>query len=466
MTSGVRGRGPLPAGRRAIKPGPWSRLPIDRPALLAAIDRRLWRDLGFADPEPDILRFLPMLVVAWADGAIAEKERETISERARDLPEHLNAWLTDRLRYPPGPYFRYQVGHLLAFLVSVWPTEQEWAEEGDQWADELIQEAGWLRRLFGRVEREKRDLAALRRIMDEEEILASDRLWAMARGTHAEYEPRHACAIIQDEGQLLQDIAITLDGPAEGLAVGTRLVIVRDEDLDEDKVAELLGRTGHLREPERWILLGEEVYARGRRPSARQLDDLDAELKAGLGHDFEAVSFAELAYLEDALAVDARWMSWQPGKVEALHIDREQVLRTQAPGTFSAPRSKVQASVAQQPVKGPAGLGFRVLSLTTEGAELRLASPVILREPATREAVEWIARFLPTMCDPCQTLVLDEDGPRWIAEVRSTLPSTDAAAPEPLLPGRSILVPPWVWFRAAGAMGVRFFAGKRRTVAP
>src|SRR5437879_5108247 len=63
-----------------------------RPALLAAIDRRLWRDLGFADPEPEILRFLPMLVVAWADGRITEDERETVAERARPLPEHLQAW--------------------------------------------------------------------------------------------------------------------------------------------------------------------------------------------------------------------------------------------------------------------------------------------------------------------------------------------------------------------------------------
>jgi hypothetical protein len=30
------------------------------------------------------------------------------------------------------------------------------------------------------------------------------------------------------------------------------------------------------------------------------------------------------------------------------------------------------------------------------------------------------------------------------------------------MPGRALLVPPWVWFRAADALGVRFFAAKRK----
>jgi hypothetical protein len=118
--------------------------------------------------------------------------------------------------------------------------------------------------------------------------------------------------------------------------------------------------------------------------------------------------------------------------------------------------------VAQQTVAGPPGLGFRILRIEAEGQSLRLASPVILHEPATRETIAWIARFLPSMCDPCNQLVLDEDGPRWVAEVHTQIPDRPASAPEPLLPGRALLVPPWVWFRAAGALGVRFFSGKRR----
>lgn len=156
-------------------------------------------------------------------------------------------------------------------------------------------------------------------------------------------------------------------------------------------------------------------------------------------------------------------MSWMPGCIEGLRIDREGVTRQQAPGTFVCERSELHASVAQQAIAGPPGLGFRILELSGAGQQLRLASPVILRDPATHEAVEWIARFLPALCDPCQQLVLDPEGPQWIAEVFPKLPTKLSGTTEPLPPGRALLVPPWVWFRAANAVGVRFFAGRRRT---
>jgi hypothetical protein len=79
--------------------------------------------------------------------------------------------------------------------------------------------------------------------------------------------------------------------------------------------------------------------------------------------------------------------------------------------------------------------------------------------------VQWIARFLPAMVDPWTHLVLDEDGPRWVAEVLPEMASAPSKAYEPLMPGRALLVPPWVWFRTAESMGVRFFAGKRKTSA-
>jgi hypothetical protein len=438
-----------------------------RSDLLAAIDRRLWRDLGFADPEPAILPFLPMLVVAWADGTVSTDEADTIRERAAVLPIELREWVEDRLRYPPGPYFRYQVAHLLSFLVCVWHREEpggakSWTQCGQEWADDLIQEAGWIRRLFGGLNKEIRDLGALRRTIDEGHILASDRIWALARGAHAEAEPHRAVAVLPDHDQVAQALGIVLNKRIERLAVGTFATLVRDDDLDEEKVRALLARTQHLREPERWILLAQEVNARGRPLTKRQIEELRASFEQAIGGAFEECEFAELAYLEDALAVDARWMSWVPGRIEELHIDREIVVRNQAPGTFSVPRAKVHANVAQQVVAGPPGLGFRVLVIEGEGQVLRLASPVILHEPATRETVAWIARFLPEMCDPHTQLVLDEEGPRWVAEVHPQLPSRPSATPEPLLPGRSLLVPPWIWFRAAGALGVRFFAGKRR----
>ncbi len=439
-----------------------------RSDLLAAIDRRLWRDLGFADPEPAILPLLPMLVVAWADGKAGEAEAATVREHTGDLTPELRQWVEDRLANPPGPYFRCQVTHLLSFLECVWHREEEgkkhWAECGQEWADDLIQEAGWLRRLFGGLNAELRDLEALRKVMEDGSIPVSDRIWALARGAHAEGEPQRAVAVVEEGDQIGQAIGIVLQGGDERLAVGTYLTVQRDDDLDEKRVRDLLLHSRHLREPERWILLAQEVNSRGRPPSKRQIDQLRTDLEGEVSGSFEECEFAELAYLEDALAVDARWVSWVPGRIEELRIDRDEVVRTQAPGTFSAPRSRVQAYVAQQLVAGPPGLGFRVLHIEADGASLRIASPVVLQEPATPETVAWIARFLPEMCDPYTQLVLDAEGPRWVAEVHPQLPSKPAATQEPLLPGRSLLVPPWVWFRAAGALGVRFFAGKRRTL--
>ena len=118
--------------------------------------------------------------------------------------------------------------------------------------------------------------------------------------------------------------------------------------------------------------------------------------------------------------------------------------------------------MAQALVTGPPGLGFRILEIETPGATLRLATPAIEREPATRETVQWISRFLPAMCDPWTQLVLDVDGPRWVAEVLPEMAKAASQTREPLMPGRALLVPPWVWFRAAEALGVRFFAGPRK----
>ncbi len=439
-----------------------------RSEVLAAIDRRLWRDLGFSLPEPDILPLLPSLVVAWADATVGERERERIAAHAATLPSHLAEWLSQRLAHPPGPYFRYQVAHLLSFMVTAWQRKDatapcEWAEQGEEWAQELIDDAGWMRRLFGGVNAERRDLDAIVRALHEHEIVTSDRIWALARGTHAEAEPRRGVVVDDDPEQVAQALGIVLETADERLAVGTYGTLVHDDDLVEARVEVLWARGEHLREPERWALLAEEVNARGRPLTRHQADGLRERLAGELGGAFDECGFSELAYLEDALASDARWMSWVPGRICELSITRERVTRASAPGTFDADRHDVRAHVAQQPVMGPPGLGFRILVIEGPGQELRLASPIVLQEPATRDTIAWLARFLPQTCDPRCQLVLDEQAQRWVAEVHSSLPDAPAPAPEPLGPGRALLVPPWVWFRAANALGVRFFSGKRKT---
>jgi hypothetical protein len=52
-----------------------------------------------------------------------------------------------------------------------------------------------------------------------------------------------------------------------------------------------------------------------------------------------------------------------------------------------------------------------------------------------------------------------------VAEVLPEMASRPSPTFEPLLPGRALLVPPWVWFRTADALGVRFFAARRKVAA-
>ncbi len=439
--------------------------------LLASLDRRLWRDLGLADPEPALLRFLPMVVVAWSDGKLGVSEANLIRDRARSLPEIPREWVNQRLRVPPGPYFRCQVSHLLAFMANTWSgTEgdgcQDWSETGERWARELIADQGIFRRMFGGLEREKAELSTLNAAMHEHGIFVSDRIWSLARGAHAEADPTRIAYCKKDADQVNQVLGLSFMGEGEHLAVGTMNALARDEDLNPHRVAELLRQSAHLREGERWVLLGEEFVNSGRPLTQLQRAELKRAMEMASGCAFEECSFAELSYLEDALAVDARWMSWVAGRVEELRVDHGSVVRQQVPGTFQAPRAKVKAQMMQTLVPGPKGMGFRVLELFFGDEVLRLASPVLQTEPPPQEAAEWIARFLPAMCDPWTQLVLDLDGPRWVAEVLPEMADAASSRPEPLLPGRALLVPPWVWFRAADALGVRFFAGRRKVKSP
>lgn len=400
-----------------------------------------------------------MLVVAWADGRLGEGEGERLRDHARELPEHLKPWLNERLQRPPGPYFRYQVAHLLAFLRTVWPQSEKrddtsWTEEAEEWAEEIIEGGGWLRRLFGRMSAEMQNLEALREAIEEGGIEVTERIWALARGAHAEAEPRRLIAVLEDHDQAGQLVGIVLEG--QQLAVASYGTIVRDDDLDEQRVQRLLTNSSHLYEPERWILLAQEVMGRGRPLTDRQKQTLKLNMEKQIGGPFEECDFAEMAYLEDALAADARWVSWVPGQLEELHLDRVQVVRCRPPGTFKALRADIEAQLVAHDVEGPFGLAFRILAIQDEaGGSLRLATPRLTREPASKEAAAWIARFLPTMCDPFSQLVLEEEGGRWVAEVSSQMPCKPSMTQEPLPPGRALLVPPWVWFRTAMAMGVR-----------
>ena len=436
------------------------------------MSRRLWRDLGFVEPQPAILPFLPSLVVAWADDAVGARENERILSHCARLPKELRTWVEERLAKPPGPYFRYQVLHLLAFLICAWKNESgacgstaDWAERGEAWARELLQAQGWMRRVFGGVSAEREELEALHDVLQAHDLMTTDRIWSLARGAHAEGQPRHVVVVHEDHDQHAYGMAVVLEGADERIAVGCFGSIVPAEDLGEDEVRATLARTQHLHEAERWAAIAEILRARGRDLTSHQLLALRDALEAQLGCPFEEVEATELSYLEDALAADARWMSWIPGKVEELCIDRGRVFRGSAPGTFNATRDDVTANVAKSTLRGVGGVDFRLLEMSAGGRLLRLACPVITVEPPTPEGIALLARLLPAVCDPCQQLVLVEDeggGTHWVAEVHSALPNVPCATVEPLPPGRSLLVPPWVWHRAARALGLQFFSGRRK----
>ncbi len=437
------------------------------PTLLAAIDRRLWKDLGFREPEPCVLPFLPMLCVAWSDGKLGPQEAERIRAHMGDLDDGPRAWLESRLSQPPGPYFRYQVAHLIAFLRSVWPQSGEgpdcWTDEARDWAEEIIEERGWFRRILGGLRAEDRTRKELLGLIDQGGILPTERIWALTRGIRADGEPQRVVAVVEEGEEFTQVMGISLVAPESGesLAVAAVVRIVRDEDLAEADVARVLARSRHLPEAERWIGLAELIFARGRPLTERQRAEILARA-ADQGPRLVEIPFAELAYLEDHLARDARWTSWVPGSLDELHVDREGVRRDEAPGTFAASRAEVQVMLRPTPVPGPAGLAFAVLAIEATGRSLHLATPMLTQEPATAEAIAWIARFLPATIDPFTQLVLDEVSGEWVAEVHSHAPSRSSRIAEPLPEGRALVVPPWIWYRACWSLGLRPDLGRRR----
>jgi hypothetical protein len=468
---------PPPGGyaARSVLLAPRCRLPqsLERADRLAAIHRRLWRDLGFAEPEPAVLPLLPSLLVGWADGRLGERERARIEAHAGGMPEALAGWLHERLDHPPGPYFRYQVLHLLTFMVTAWRATDadghKWALEGEAWAEEILREQGWLRRLLGRASAEREELEALHDALHDHEIFACDRIWALARGAHAEGEPVHT-SLFDDDGAHARAVVLQCADARIAVAAfaGPAVPVV-----DTAALAEVLARTSHLHETERWAAVAGLLE---RPASARATEALRARLEQALGFDVEEVDGAELRYLEDALAADARWMEWRRGPVEELLVTRERVVRRVGPGHFDGERGEVEGDVGQQLVSMLPGLAFRTLTLRApsarvhtpevdvteratgdvpEGEEqvLRLATPVLTTTPVSGETLAWLARALPVMMDPARPLVLDASrGTDRVGTADDTLSSDEF-----------LIVEPWVWSRAACAMGAWFFTGRRKT---
>ena len=89
----------------------------------------------------------------------------------------------------------------------------------------------------------------------------------------------------------------------------------------------------------------------------------------------------------------------------------------------------------------------------TNERELRVATPVLTSAPVSPEALAWLARALPVMIDLSRPLVLD-------AATGSERPGT---ADDTLHAREYLIVEPWVWSRAACAMGAWFFTGRRKT---
>lgn len=80
--------------------------------------------------------------------------------------------------------------------------------------------------------------------MNEHGIFVSDRIWALARGAHAEADPERVVYCEKDADQVNQALGIAFRGEGQHLAVGTMVALARDEDLDVRAVEALLAKSG------------------------------------------------------------------------------------------------------------------------------------------------------------------------------------------------------------------------------
>ncbi len=175
-------------------------------------------DLGLAPVSVRALAMLPLVAIAWADGAIQSAERQRILDFAEEvggLDEEGATLLQDWLRHAPTPSYVQTGIELMCVLIA-----RGEALFGDRLLDRMMEEAeavaasagSGLMGLFSKVSREEKDaLGWLDRVLKEARAAASDD--GDASGTKALAHRKTTMADDDDEDE--EDVlgVLVLEGP-------------------------------------------------------------------------------------------------------------------------------------------------------------------------------------------------------------------------------------------------------------
>ncbi|MBI4860699.1 MAG: hypothetical protein HY815_10630 [Candidatus Riflebacteria bacterium] len=443
---------------------------------LSPIEKRLWELLDAPAGDNNLLKFVVMAAVAWADREMQQDQRDTILREMNRSSLKPKAWefLQGLLENDPGPYFADRVA-LLVRLTNRTPD----TPEAERLAAQLTHSAdslgphgfAILRRLFDPDDETIQEIARLRRSLEETVSPELDALLTRLLGHRARVtDGQKAGAMVSPRmvsaKQALHDALIevrALEFPAEksrpAVAIGCVECLEFGADLDEESVAGTFRRLAERPEIERWADLHLQVAAMAREPSPIQVATLVSQVSAQLSSPLHLLGLMEMASLEDELARSHGWVGWIAGAVQQIRLDRTEIRRDVSPGAFESRLIDLKPPrLLRRLVPSIQGLAFRILLLENgSDGSLALATPEPIGQP-TVEFVGWLAHFLPLIHDPLSTPLLDFEKPgepTWVMELRSGFPAhPESARPVALPSGRAFIVTPWLWLRLAWALGL------------
>lgn len=447
--------------------------------------KRICDLVGAPDADPRLVRFLAMVVVAWADGRVQPGELEAIREAAsaEKLKPKVRAYVEELLKSPPGPYLEHRVIMLIRLIQKGMNPEEREKYTGDllRSAESVDRTAfGILRRLFDPDDQTTQGIRRIKRSLAEdlrpeiEAVLArllvhrvkvTDRKKA---GAMASPQLMSAMHLVHDSFAQIR----ALHFPAEKSHPAAVLCCLEQfqfgADLDEEVVARTFHQLAGRPEIERWVELYLATSSLARPANPAVIEHLKAKVWMQAEVPIHVVSLAEMSDLEDKLARNHGWAGWVSGTFREIVVDQSEVRRDVPPGNFACPRVRLRPpAVTRHRISNVQGLLFRVLTLESEtGPRFAVATPEPEPgRPPTGEFIRWLCHFLPLIHDPLSTPLFgyeeaapapsEADATRWLMELRSGFPEDPSSlTPEALPPGRALVVTPWLWLRLAWAMGV------------
>ena len=466
---------------------------------LPPLRKRLAQLVGITDPGEAGLRFLAMVMVAWADGRVLAGELEAIRREAAraELSPKVRAQVEAFLAAPPGPYFEHRVITMLRLAARELPPAAVQALAQD--LKRCVQAVDhtrfpYLRRLFDGLSPTTQGVEHVREALaeplpaDVEGVLARVVLGDARAAKGPRVAPQQLTAMHPESETFTQARALVF--PAEGGAAAATIACIESfafgSDLPEEAVRAVFTDLAARPEIERWAELYALVGSLAPAPTAQVVEGLTTQLGPHVKGALHLVSMRQMSDLEDQLARHHGWVGWMEGSYPELLVDAEEVRRDVPPGNFACPRSALlPPRIVRQRISHVSGLIFRVLELESDiGERLALAAPQPEPgAPPTADFIRWLCHFLPLIQDPLSTPLFGYDPgaaraevlPSWIPptpageehpaptaresiwkmDLRSGFPDDPSdLPPDPLPAGTALVVTPWVWLRLAWALGV------------